>query len=84
MAVHCSRGCDVSVTASLRRGNRLQRIGVFRETESEVPKPYSQIVLRLPARRLQRLRHATLVLRFAAIDAAEHHRVVTRIVALKR
>ncbi|MGZ4331513.1 MAG: metallophosphoesterase family protein [Solirubrobacteraceae bacterium] len=84
VAVHCSRGCDVSVTASLRRGNRLQRIGVFRETESEIPKPYSQILLRLPARRLQGLRHATLVLRFAAIDAAEHHRVVTRIVALKR
>jgi hypothetical protein len=84
VAVHCSRGCDVSVTASLRRGNRLQRIGVFRETESEIPRPYSQILLRLPARRLQGLRHATLVLRFAAIDAAEHHRVVTRIVALKR
>jgi hypothetical protein len=84
VAVHCSRGCDVSVTASLRRGNRLQRIGAFRETESEIPKPYSEIFLRLPARRLQGIRHATLVLRFAAIDAAEHRRVVTRIVALKR
>jgi hypothetical protein len=72
------------VTASLRRGNRLQWIGAFRETESEVAQPYSQVLLRLPARRLQRLRHATLVLRFAAIDAAEHHRVVTRIVALER
>jgi acid phosphatase type 7 len=82
VAVHCSRGCDVSVTAALRRGNRLQRIAVFHETESEIPKPYSQILLRLPARRIRGLRRATLVLRFVAIDAAEHHRVVTKTVVL--
>jgi hypothetical protein len=84
VAVHCSRGCDVAVTASLRRGPRLQRIGVFRETESEIPEPYSQIHLRLPARRIQGLRHATLVLRFVATDAAEHHCVVTTTVRLTR
>jgi hypothetical protein len=84
VAIHCSRGCDVTVDASLRRGRRLQRIASFYETESQIPKPYSQILLRLPAVRLKGLREATLVLRFAALDAANHHRVVTRIVVLKR
>jgi hypothetical protein len=83
VAVHCSRMCDVTVDVSLRRGHRLQRIARFYETESEIPKPYSRIVLSLPARRLRGLRHVTLVLRFAALDAAFHHRVVTRIVHLK-
>jgi Calcineurin-like phosphoesterase len=84
VAVHCSRGCDVTVTASLRRGRRLQRIARFYETESQLPAPYSQILLRLPARRLQGAKKVPLVLRFAAIDAAGHHRIVTRIVALRR
>ena len=43
-----------------------------------------EIVLRLPAGRLEHLRRAGLVLRFAAIDAAEHHRTVTRSVSLGR
>lgn len=84
VAVHCSRACDVVVTASLRRGGRLQRIATFHETESEIPKPYSQVLLRLPAARLKGLSDATLVLRFAAVDAAGHNRVVTRVVSLKR
>ena len=84
VAIHCSRACDVAVTASLRRGRRLHRIASFYETESQITKPYSQIVLRLAARRLQGARQVTLVLRFAAKDAADHHRIVTRIVALKR
>ena len=84
VAVHCSRGCDVVVTASLRRGRRLHRVASFYETESQITKPYSDILLRLPARRLQGRRRVTLVLRFAALDAAGHHRVVTRIVSLKR
>ncbi len=84
VAVHCSRGCDVKVTASLRRGSRLQRVASFYETESQLPKPYSQILLRLPAARLKGLSKATLVLRFAALDAANHHRTVTRMVTLNR
>ena len=48
MAIHCSRACDVAVTASLRRGRRLHRIASFYETESQITKPYSQIVLRWP------------------------------------
>ncbi|MGZ6614542.1 MAG: metallophosphoesterase [Solirubrobacteraceae bacterium] len=83
VAIHANRGVDVVVTASLRRGRRLHRIASFYETESEIPKPYSQIRLRLPVRSLQRVRAVALVLRFAAVDAAEHHRVVTRIVSLR-
>ena len=85
MAIHCSRGCDVAVTASLRLGrHRAGRIASFYETESQITKPYSDILLRLPARRLQGRGRVTLVLRFAALDAAGHHRTVTRIVALRR
>jgi hypothetical protein len=84
VAVHCSRGCDVGVTASLRVRGGLRRIGSFWETESQIPEPYSEIVLRLPASSLRNRSRATLVLRFAALDAAEHHRLVTRVVSLTR
>ena len=84
VAIHCSRGCDVAVTASLRLGRHVRRIASFYETESQITKPYSDILLRLPARRLQGRGRVTLVLRFAALDAAGHHRTVTRIVALRR
>lgn len=83
VAIHANRGVDVVVTASLRRGRRLHRIASFYETESDIPKPYSQIRLRLPARSLQGVGAVTLVLRFAALDSAEHHRVVTRTVLLR-
>jgi hypothetical protein len=68
----------------MRRGGRLQRIASFLETESEIPRPYSQIVLRLPEARLNGESGGTLVLRFAARDAAGHHREVTRVVSLKQ
>lgn len=84
MAIHCSRMCDVVVRVSIRRGRHLQRIASFYETESEIPKRYSQISLRLPAGRLLARNRITLVLRFSALDAAEQHRTVTRIVLLKR
>ena len=84
VAVHCSRGCDIGVTVSLHVRDRLRRIARFWETESQIPEPYSEIVLRLPAAALEHLRRAKLVLRFAAIDAADHHRVVTRTVSLGR
>ncbi|MGH2887740.1 MAG: metallophosphoesterase family protein, partial [Solirubrobacteraceae bacterium] len=75
VAVHLSRAADVTVTVSVRSGRRLQRIASFYETESQIPKPYSQIFLRLPARRLTGLGVATLVLQFVAIDSAGHRRV---------
>ena len=83
VAIHASRGVDVVVTASLRRGRRLQRIASFYETESQIPKPYSQILLRPPARSLQGMNAVRLVLRFAAVDSAEHRRTVTRTVSLR-
>jgi len=83
VAIHASRGVDVVVTASLRRGRRLHRIASFYETESQIPKPYSQILLRLPARSLQGMTAVRLVLRFAAVDSAEHRRTVTRTVTLR-
>ena len=83
VAIHASRGVDVVVTASLRRGRRLQRIASFYETESQIPKPYSQILLRPPARSLQGMSAVRLVLRFAAVDSAEHRRTVTRTVSLR-
>ncbi len=82
VAIYCSRACDVAITASLRRGRRLTRIASFRETESQIPRSHSRILLRMPARGLKAAGKATLVLRFAAVDAAGHHRVVTRIVVL--
>jgi hypothetical protein len=83
VAIHASRGVDVVITASLRRGGRLHRIASFYETESQIPKPYSQILLRLPARSLQGMTAVRLVLRFAAVDSAEHRRAVTRTVSLR-
>jgi hypothetical protein len=83
VAIHASRGVDVVVTASLRRGRRLQRIASFYETESQIPKPYSQILVRPPARSLQGMNAVRLVLRFAAVDSAEHRRTVTRTVSLR-
>lgn len=83
VAVHCSRACDVTVTASLRKGRELQRIASFYETESQIPGPYSRILLRLPADRLNGSSAATVVLRFAAVDSADHHRVQTTTVSLR-
>lgn len=83
VAIHCSRACDVAVTASLRHGRQWQRIASFYETESQIPGPYSQIRLRLPAGRLTGLGVATLVLRFAAVDAAGHRRARTTTVSLR-
>ena len=82
VAVYCSRGCDVGVTASLRVRGRLRRIASFLETESQIFRPYSKIVLRLPPGPLRHFDRATLVLRFVAHDAAEQQRVLTRIVSL--
>jgi hypothetical protein len=84
VAVHCSRGCDVGVTVWLRVRGRLRRIARYWETESQITKPYSEIFLRLPTGPLEHLRRAGLVVRFAAVDAAEHHRTVTRTVSLGR
>jgi hypothetical protein len=83
VAVHSSRAVDVAVTTWLRRGHQLRRIATAYETESEIPKPYSQIVLHLPSRWLNGRTSATLVVRFAAVDSAGHRRTVTRTIGLR-
>jgi Calcineurin-like phosphoesterase len=82
VAVQLSRAADVTVTVSVRWGTYLQRIASFYETESQISKPYSEIFLHLPARRLAGLGGATLVLKFVAVDSAAHRRVVTTKVSL--
>ena len=84
VAVHLTRAADVTVTVSRQRWHRLTRIATFYETETQIPGPHSRIFLRLPASRLTGTGSATLVLRFAAVDAADHHRMLTRTVTLKR
>jgi acid phosphatase type 7 len=84
VAIHADRGVDATVTVSLRRAGRLRRIASFYETESEIPKPFTQILLRLPGRRLGGNGPVTLVLRFAVVDSAFHRAVVTRTVRLTR
>lgn len=83
VAIHCSRGCDVSVRVSVRRAGRLVRVASFYETESQLTKPNSVIYLRLPVGRLAGSKRIRLVLQFAALDSAGHHRTVTRTVALQ-
>jgi hypothetical protein len=80
--VHCTRACDVGVTAYLRRDGRLVKLASYRETESEIPKPFSRILLRLPARALDHLGRARLTLSFAAMDASFERASATRTVAL--
>jgi hypothetical protein len=80
--VHCTRACDVGVTAYLHRDGRLVKLASYRETESEIPKPFSRILLRLPARALDHLGRARLTLSFAALDASFERASATRTVAL--
>jgi hypothetical protein len=83
VAVHSDRAADLTVTAWLRRGRRLERIASYYETESQIPRPYAQIQLRFPTRWLKSGTAVTLVLRFAAVDSAGHHQAVTRTVSLR-
>jgi acid phosphatase type 7 len=84
MAVYCSRKCDVSVQVSLRQGRRLQRIATFLETDEQIPRPYSRILLRLPDRLIRSRTAVRLLLRFSALDAASHHRVAFERLLLRR
>ena len=82
VAVHASRAVDVTVTTWRRQGHALQRIASAYETESQISQPHSRIVLHIPTRGLQGTSAVTLVIRFAAVDGAEHHRTITRTVRL--
>lgn len=82
VAVLASRAVDVRITAWLRRGHRLTRVGTFYETESQITRTHSVIRLSFGGRRLEGITSGTLVLRFAAEDGAGHRRTVTRTVRL--
>ena len=84
VAIHLTRAADVTVRVSLRRRHRLTRIASFYETETQIPRPHSRILLRLPASRLKGTGRVALVVRFAAVDAAGHHRTLTRTGVLRR
>ena len=84
VAIHLSRAADISVTVSRARARHVTRIGRFYETETQVARPHSRILLRLPARGLRGTRSVTLVVRFVAVDAANHQRSVVRRVVLTR
>ena len=76
--VYCSRGCDVLITVRIRRGRRLVTIARFRETESELPSPFTHLVLRGLWNSIRHLRVATLHLTFVAHDAAGHQVTIRR------
>jgi Phosphoesterase family/Calcineurin-like phosphoesterase len=84
VAIHLTRAADVAITVSLHRGRHLTRIASFYETETQIPRPHSRIRLRLPARRLKGRGSIALVVRFAAVDGARHHRTLSRTIVLKR
>jgi len=76
--VYCSRACDVLITVRVRRGRRLVAIARFRETESELPSPFTHLVLRGLWKSIRHLRVATLQLTFVAHDAAGHQVTIRR------
>ena len=65
------------MTVWLRVRGRLRRIARYWETESQITNPTARSCSVSQQAALEHLRRAKLVLRFAAIDAAEHHRMVT-------
>ena len=83
VAVQSSRAVDVTVTIWLRRNGWTRRIVSAYETESQIAKPYSRILLRVPAHWLKHAVSGALVMRFAAVDAAEHHQTLMRTVQLR-
>jgi phosphatidylinositol-3-phosphatase len=83
VAIHLSRAADITVTVSRVRGHDLNRVARFYETETQVSRPHSRVLLRLPRTRLRGGSSVRLVLRFVAVDAANHHRTLTRRVVLR-
>ncbi len=84
VAVHLTRAANVTIKVSVRRGRRLTQIASFYETETQISGPHSRIYLRLPARALRGSGPVTLVLHFAAVDGANHHRSLTRKLVIAR
>jgi hypothetical protein len=66
LEIHCSRGCDVTIT--LRARGTL--LATYRETETEITRPYAAISLPLSPASIRLLDHAGVTADFAASDAA--------------
>jgi acid phosphatase type 7 len=80
--VYCSRACDIGVTIRMRRGNRTLILARYRETETEVPRPSSTLVLRLRQSLFRHLRGVPLTMTLAATDASKGQQRVTRTIIL--
>ena len=75
--VHCSHACDLRIWLRTRRGRGLRTLAAYRRTETEIAKPWSRTVLRLPRRMgLAALlsRKADARLDFVAADAQNQKR----------
>jgi hypothetical protein len=84
VAIVMSRAANVTVTVSVRRGRRSRRIAAFEETETQLSRPYTRLMLRLPARWLPAPGRGRLVVHLSAVDAAGDKRDLTRTVDLRR
>ncbi len=82
--VHCSRACDLGVTIGVRRGAHTITVARFRETETEISKPFASLVLHLRQSRLLHLRARRLILTFVATDASGEQRRSTSTVVFRR
>jgi hypothetical protein len=65
--IDCSRACDLTVTVATRGGRALAR---FKETETELSKPHSTLVLHMPQASLAHAGGDRLELVFLATDAS--------------
>ncbi|HEX5224502.1 MAG TPA: metallophosphoesterase, partial [Solirubrobacteraceae bacterium] len=77
--VHCSRGCEVGVTVSVRRGPRIKTVLRFDETATE--RPDFRIALHLPRKLARLLSDVPLIATFHAVDTAGEQRTLTRTLA---
>ena len=69
--IHCSRACDLTITATVRRGRHTIAVSRFRETETQIPKRSSELVLHLPRGVARLVGHKRLTLTLVALDASQ-------------
>jgi hypothetical protein len=74
LEVHCSRACDLDITLHVGRTT----VASYRETETEIRKPFTLLSLQLSPDAIRRVGHASLTATFVASDAANEVRSLTR------
>jgi hypothetical protein len=79
--VHCSQACDLTITLGVRRGSRLLPVARFRETETQIPRANSRVVLHLSRRLGNELLHVPLTATLQAMDATGERHTLTRVFA---